>query len=98
MDEYEYDLEKLVEGAMSTFDRATREDQLMQRFVAGLPSSLRYKLEVNPPATFEATIEETEDLRSLEDRRREEEDAACPRLTSLSPPDVERGSGTVPPL
>ena len=64
---------------MPTLDRATREDQLMQGFVAGLPSSLRLELEVNPPATFEATIEKTEDLRHMEDRRREEEDAAAAR-------------------
>ena len=79
VDEHAHDLEKLLERAMPTLDRATREDQLMQRFVAGIPSSLRYELEVNPPETFEATIEKTEDLRLLEDRRRKEEDAAAAR-------------------
>ena len=67
VDEYAHDLKKLLERAMPTIDGATREDQLIQRFVAGLPSSLRYELEVNPPATFEATIAKTEDLRLLED-------------------------------
>ena len=77
MDEYAHDLEKLLKRAMPTLDRATREDQLKQRFVAGLPSSLRHELEVNPPATFEATIEKTEDLRLLQDRRREGDAAAA---------------------
>ena len=58
-------------AAMPGLAEDLREQQLIDRFVEGLPPHARYQLDLHPQATFQGTIVRTRELMLLNDRQRQ---------------------------
>ena len=62
IEQYAREIKRLLDKALPNLDDATREDQLIQKFVAGLPGEISFELEVNPVDTFDQTITRAAEL------------------------------------
>ena len=69
IEQYAREIERLLDKALPNLDDATREDQLIQKFVAGLPGEISFELEVNPVDTYDQTITRAAELMMLCERR-----------------------------
>ena len=63
-------LERLLDKAFPGLDEQTRQGQLIDRFVEGLPGEISYQLKLNPRETLEETITRARELFMLEERRK----------------------------
>ena len=65
---YAGELERLIDKAFPDLAAPIREQQLIDRFIEGMPDFVRYELELHAEDTFAATITRARELKLLQER------------------------------